>query len=421
MKTIIFIGFPALLLLAGNPTFSQSDIEIGGRLQYDHIAYFDEMPNKVNSRNEGFLQVELHSAKSTATQWKAVAELREDLSDKSRNRFWLDELWMKQRFGKLDITAGKQLINWGTTDGMNPVNNINPIDYSDLLDTDDERIGVYGLRTQLFLKAFDIDLFWSPVPVTGKLPGLTSRWFPSAEMMGIPAQWLQSGATLAISEQTPALKLNDGEIALRIRKQFTGFDMALSYFKGYDHLPAYTPDASGMILPSPQIVLLSEYRRQQVVGAEIALSLPAGIGFRGESALFIPEKGTVNTDPYLQTVVGFDKNVAAGSSTLLLIAQYIYDYNTEGNEYKQFDVRHLFKNSIMANAEWSFNNGLSLNIKGVYNINSEDFYFNPEISYTTPGGLKFLASVDLLEGPDASFFGSYTANDRVQCKVVYQF
>jgi hypothetical protein len=54
MKTIIYIGFPALLLLAGNPTFSQSNIEIGGRLHYDHISYFDEMPNKVNGRNEGF-------------------------------------------------------------------------------------------------------------------------------------------------------------------------------------------------------------------------------------------------------------------------------------------------------------------------------------------------------------------------------
>jgi len=75
----------------------------------------------------------------------------------------------------------------------------------------------------------------------------------------------------------------------------------------------------------------------------------------------------------------------------------------------------------MANAEWSFNNGLSLNFVGVYNIDSEDFYLKPEISYTTPRGLKFLATADLLEGPDESFFGSYTTNDRVQCKVVYEF
>ncbi|HQN94044.1 MAG TPA: hypothetical protein PLQ09_07990 [Prolixibacteraceae bacterium] len=421
MRAILYIGFPALLLLAGNPTFSQTNIEINGRLQYDHISYFDEMPNKVNSRNEGFLQVEFHSPKGQSTQWKAVTEVREDLSDKSRNRVWMDELLMKQSFGKLDITAGKQLISWGTTDGMNPVNNINPIDYSDLLDTDDERIGVYGLRSQLFLNAFDIDLFWSPVPATGKLPTLTSRWFPSAQMMGIPAQLLQSGATLAIADAPPALKLNDGEIALRIRKQFTGFDLALSYFNGYDHLPEYTLDASGMALPSKQIVLRSEYRRQQVAGAEIALSLPAGFGLRGESALFIPEKGTAANDSYLQTVVGIDKSVSFGSSSLLLIAQYIYDYNIEGNEYAKFDVRHLFKNSIMANAEWSFNNSLSLNVVSVYNIDSEDFYLKPEISYTTPGGLKFLASADLLEGPNESFLGSYTTNDRIQCKVVYQF
>jgi hypothetical protein len=178
--------------------------------------------------------------KGAATQWKAVTELREDLSDNNRNRIWMDELWVKHSVGKFDFTAGKQLINWGTTDGMNPVNNINPMDYSDLLDTDDERIGVYGLRTQLFLNAFDIDLFWSPIPVTGKMPQLNSRWFPSAEMMGIPVPLLQSGATLSINDNQPAMKVNDGEIALRIRKQLSGFDVALSYFNGYDHLPEYS-------------------------------------------------------------------------------------------------------------------------------------------------------------------------------------
>jgi hypothetical protein len=421
MKTIIYIGLPALLLLAGNPTFSQSDIEVGGRLHYDHISYFNEQAHKVNSRNEGFLQVELQSVKGDATQWKAVTEVREDLSDKSRNRVWMDELWVKHSIGKFDFTVGKQLINWGTTDGMNPVNNINPIDYSDLLDTDDERIGVYGLRTQLFLNAFDIDLFWSPIPVTGQMPNLNSRWFPSAEMMGIPAQLFQSDAALSINDNPPALKVNDGEIALRMRKQFSGFDLAISYFNGYDHLPDYSLDASGMALVSPQLMLQSAYRRLQVFGVEMAFTLPAGIGLRGESALFVPEKGTAANDRYLQTVVGLDKNVSIGSSSLLLIAQYIGDHNLEGNEFARFDVRHLFKNSLMVNAEWSLNNGWSFNFMGVYNIDIEDFYLKPELSYTTSMGIKFIARANILEGQKESFFGSYTDNDRVQVKVEYRF
>lgn len=421
MKTINYIGFPALLLLAGNPTFSQSNFEIGGRLHYDHISYFNEQAHKVNGRNEGFLQVELQSVKGAATQWKAVTELREDLSDNNRNRIWMDELWVKHSVGKFDFTAGKQLINWGTTDGMNPVNNINPMDYSDLLDTDDERIGVYGLRTQLFLNAFDIDLFWSPIPVTGKMPQLNSRWFPSAEMMGIPVPLLQSGASLAINDNQPAMKVNDGEIAVRIRKQLSGFDLALSYFNGYDHLPEYELDASGITSTAPQLILQSAYRRQQVMGLEMMFALPAGIGLRSESAFFIPEKGTKASDRYVQTVVGLDKNVSVGSSSLLLIAQYIGDFNMEGNEYAKFDVRHLFKNSIMANAEWSLNNGWTFNFVGVYNLDSEDFYLKPELSYTTASGIKFMARANILEGPQESFFGSYTANDRLQCKVEYRF
>ncbi|MBN2807571.1 MAG: hypothetical protein JXR22_13010 [Prolixibacteraceae bacterium] len=38
-----------------------------------------------------------------------------------------------------------------------------------------------------------------------------------------------------------------------------------------------------------------------------------------------------------------------------------------------------------------------------------------EMVFTLP------ALANILEGPRESFFGSYTANDRVECKVVYQF
>jgi hypothetical protein len=75
----------------------------------------------------------------------------------------------------------------------------------------------------------------------------------------------------------------------------------------------------------------------------------------------------------------------------------------------------------MSNVEWSFSNGFAINITGVFNIDSNDYFLKPEVSYTTPGGLKFIASADLLEGKKESFFGSYTNNDRIQCKVVYQF
>lgn len=421
MKQLISVILTASGLLAGSRALAQSHFDISGRIQYDQLSYFDQVSGKINSRNEGLFRLGIQSVKGAAIRWKAVTELREDLSDNQRNRMWIDELWVKQTFGQFDLTIGKQLITWGTTDGINPVNNINPIDYSDLLDTEDERIGVYGLRGQFFLANFDLDLFWSPIPVTGKMPGTNSRWFPSAAMMGLPEYLVQSGIQTSVIDQLPEPRLSDGEVSIRFRAPLSGCDLALSYFNGYDHLPDYQIDVAGLAASPQQLILNAIYRRQQVAGAELAVSLPAGIGFRGESAVFVPDQDTPSCDRYLQTVVGLDKSFSLGNRSLMLIAQYIYDYNLEGNEYAKYDVRHLFKNSLMGRLGLDLNNGMNFRITGICNLGSREYYLQPELEYSTPGSWQFLIRADLLEGPAESFFGSYSNNDRLQCKVVYRF
>jgi len=49
---------------------------------------------------------------------------------KNKGEFDLDEAFTALYFPTTDLTIGKQVINWGTADGVNPTNNINPIDIS---------------------------------------------------------------------------------------------------------------------------------------------------------------------------------------------------------------------------------------------------------------------------------------------------
>lgn len=422
MKNLISITTVLFLLICTSISYAQdSTILISGRIQYDHISYFNQKDGKTNNRNEGFLQIELGKKYGKGSQWRSVTELREDMSDSKRNRIWIDELWMKQSVGFLDFSIGKQLISWGTTDGINPVNNINPIDYRDLLDTDDERIGVYGVRAQIFLNSSDFDIFWSLFPSTGKLPGLDSRWFPSPEMMGIPQELINAGIPISINESTPKMNLNDGEIGFRFRKRFSGFDFAASYYNGYDHLPEYIPDTTGLYSSEPTLIFRSSFHRQQVAGIELAIALPNGFGFRGESALFIPDSDVKNYNNYIQSAVGFDRSFIFSNSTLLAILQYVYDYNLGEEPYEPLDLRHIFKNSLMSNLEWNFNNGIEINLTSFYNFDKGDFILRPEFSYISPKGLRISVLTDIIEGESNTFFGSYSKNDRVQCKVSYSF
>jgi hypothetical protein len=389
-------------------------------VHYSHISYFNVQENKINSRNEGLLQIQLASKRESTLQWKAVSELREDLSDASRNRFWLDELWAKQQIGSFDVTLGKQLISWGTADGINPINNINPTDYTDLLDTEEERIGVYALRLQWFLNMADIDLLYVPLASFGVLPATNSRWFPSTEMMGIPAA-LGSGMPISFRSNTPESTLKSGELGIRYRKRFSGADIGLSYYMGYDHLPELTPDMSQFDPSAPQLVLLENYYRQQVFGVEWVVLLPWGMALRSESALFLPDGNNSTNNRYIQTVAGIDKNVSLNNSSLTIIAQYIYDHNLEDKAYGKFDLRHLFTNSPMANIDWVFNKGVSISLFGIYNIDSKDYYLSPKVSYTANSGLCFELQADMMGGETGSFFASYSFNNRVRAKMSYRF
>jgi hypothetical protein len=421
-KIILYSSLLCSLVFQKNISSAQdSTLTIGGRLQYDHISYFDRMSGKINHRNEGLFRFEAGSEIKTSTRWKAITELREDLSDKSRNRIWIDELWMKQKISFIDITLGKQIIAWGSTDGINPVNYINPTDYSDLLDTENEIIGVYGLRTQLFFKSSDVDLFWGPVGSFGKLPGTDSRWFPTIAMFGLPPELIELGITPSFEDRFPEICLKNGETGVRFRKRFSGFDIAFSYYNGYDHLPEFELDTSKLMQAIPELVFDKVYYRQQAAGLETVFALPYGIGLRGEAAWYFPEEKKPKGNQYILAVAGIDKSFAINTVSLNVIVQYIRDFRIDGDAYNLFDTRHLFSNSLMANIDLSLNNGFFFKATTVYNVIGKDILVRPEVNYLTSGGVKFCLLFDLLEGSKDTFFGTYSFNDRIQCKVVFIF
>jgi hypothetical protein len=423
MKNRILIPIIALaLMLKANITNAQdSTLSIGGQISYDNISYFNSQKGKVNSRNEGLLQLNFGSAMSKSTQWKAIFELREDNSDKSRNRAWIDELWIKQKLGKLDLTIGKQILAWGTADGFNPVNNINPVDYSDMLDTENERIGAYGIRTQLFFNSADFDFFWAPIASMGKLPNINSRWFPQPTAIGIPMELFAMGLEMKVNEILPEPNLKNGEFGVRFRKRFSIADIGVSYYNGFDHLPEFYIDSTQLMLPTPQLVLNGVFKRQHVVGSELTVILPYGINLRNEAALFIPAQSNPQLNRFVQVVVGVDRSFTISSTSYLVILQYIGDFNADGKAYDSYDIRHIFKNTLMANFEINLSNGLSLNAAAITYLNGNGFILRPEINYLTSKGVKLCLRFDLIEGSNNSFFGMYSFNDRIQGKVVYSF
>lgn len=82
------------------------------------------------------------------------------------------------------MRIGKQLVSWGTADIYSPTNNLNPVDYTDFFDLEDNQLGVWMLRAKRFhTNRFSTEVLISPFLPTIAAPNTDSRW-----VVGLPKE-----------------------------------------------------------------------------------------------------------------------------------------------------------------------------------------------------------------------------------------
>ena len=86
-----------------------------------------------------------------------------------------------------------------------------------------------------------------------------------------------------------------------------------------------------------------------------------------------------------------------------------------------FDLDHVFRKSIFAKAEVRFGEYTRVALEGVYNFETRDWLVRPRLDWSILDGLELVGIVDLMGGPDASFFGPFRDNKRVQLRLKYSF
>jgi len=421
--------FFAFLIASSTSVFAQEEDErkttLGGYVQVDHISFFKEKDGKVNGRNQGIAQLELNSKLANSHSFFSSVEFRNDLSDKSRDRVYLKEAYVDMNFKKWDLRFGKQIFSWGKADGFNPMNTLGAIDYTDVLDTDDEKLGIFAVNGKLYLGDFELQGVFSPVFSASVLPTMGGRW--EVEMpSSIPINGTRFQPVYGIDVAKPAQKLKNSSFAVKLARSFSRLDLSLSYFNGFNHIPEIlqgmgTLDADNKTV---EINLLQQYYRHQVVSGDLSLSLGKYI-FKGEGGLFFPEK-IPNDKPYFQYVVGFDRTFSRvlGDNSLMLIVQWMHDINTDENvKYSGRDFNHLFQENAMARLELDISGTTKVSLQGIYALKYEDFYIKPKIAHNLSDGLNLVLSADLLGGEKAKdgLLSGYSDNSRVQVKMKYGF
>ncbi|MFQ6084074.1 MAG: DUF1302 family protein [Candidatus Aminicenantia bacterium] len=431
MKNIIILAF--VIFSVTSPILQAQELEIDGFVEIDHVSYFkNNNESKINSRNQGILQMELRSSLGYQASIFSAVEFREDRSDPSRNRIYLDEAYIDLYLGNFDFRLGKQIIVWGKADGINPTDNITPWDFSDFLDTDDERIGVFALKANYYIGDWTFEGILIPIFTPSILPLRNSRWFPDfPEEISNPMYPASGSPTVKTSyeflDQTlPDESFDEAQFAVKLSSTFSGWDVSLSYYSGWNNLATFHRILQPVSSDSLHIILQSKYHRRKVAGADFSTT-SGKLGIRGEAAYYFTEDPNGEDpeidDPYFQYVIGIDRTFSdlIGDNNLFVLIQWIQEIPKNNVEYRKDDLNHIFQKSITVRLEYELGNYAKLIVEGVYNIKGKDYYLRPNFSYEVTDAVTLDICGDILGGESDTFFGSYKDNKRVQVKMKYSF
>ncbi len=397
-------------------------VVIEGFTEVDHISYFEDIEsNKINSRNQGVLQLEFISRVNDQSSMFGSVRFVFDESDSSKDPAYLNELYLDYFLEEFEFRLGKQIINWGKADTINPTDNITPWDYRDFLDNG--HIGVFSLKINYYIGNLNIEGIVVPIFKGSHLPSKDSRWYLNLPNTSpnpyFPVNGNESFDLIyTFQESEISTELVDAaQLAGKISFDISGWDFSVSYYYGRDDLPTFNQiETVSDDFTSINVSIQPEYERLKVVGGDFSTSF-GKFGIRGEAAFFDRE------NEYFQYVIGLDyrfSNLSLGDE-LFIIVQWIQELNNNDIEYRIDDINHLFNKSVSCRFDYKINESINLLVGGVYNIKSKGYYINPEVQYKLTDNLKLNLIGDILRGESNSFFGSFENNTRAQIKVRYTF
>ena len=345
---------------------------------------------------------------------KGVAEIRarkgyEFGSD--IDMFSLREGYVELYAGKFELAFGQQIIVWGKADGINPTNQITPV--NTILrtpDIDDSRMGNVLLTMRYHIaSAWILDALWIPLYKPSVLP-----W----QFASLPE------GTDFVEGPYPDAKIENSGLALKISLQYPGFDASLSFNTGYGLNPGITADMTALPSPPESIPLIyTAAYRNQIVGFDFSTTL-GSVGIRGEAAYRVPDSDYNDKieipNPDIYYVFGMDHFFGPVHVIAQYIGRHVIDFadirppadSLDMMRYALEEGNRLFQ---MQQAEWS--HGLSLRaavdllyermtaeVFGMANFTTDEYLLVPRLNYKISDGLSLCMGMEYYSGGENTLF-----------------
>lgn len=337
----------------------------------------------------------------------------------------------------LDVRLGRQRIQWGTADKLNPTDVLNAYDFSDLVDFT-ARVPTWAALVEYYVADVTLTAVWSPASHPPILPrgGGAALFFggigPTSDGVRV--------TSLDVRIDEPPRGVADGLVGLRVAGNAAGVDYSLSYVSGYDGVPfprrLDLEAGAGADAGEFDGVMTLGYTRSRTVGADLATEF-RGVGLWGEAALVFPRA----EQRLITTTVG--STTSEGRAPALDDRAYLkstvgLDYTFPGGWYANAQWAHglLFERGadglhdyVFGRVERSFRQDeLEVALGGALEVATwsdagEDLGYAalPELTYAPADNVELVVGAFVVGGRGASLFGAWDATDQVYSRVKVSF
>jgi hypothetical protein len=367
-------------------------------------------------RWQGEGRIELEGEMAYGKYWKGRAVLLANVNpdEQRRTRIWANEAYVYYRRGHYFLKAGKQTVKWGALTGFSALDLANRYDYYDVLDTEEERLGLWGIegrlskgRTELRLRAFAPDN-------RSRLYLQDNRWVNLPHRMPVPGGEIRMAYEGGSSHYNRRLPLLGATLSTEVgRIQIRG-----SWLYGNNDIPLNRIQLQGpMVSPVPYTVGL--YFEPIMISA-LNLGTWAGEWNLWAEAAHVRsqrmyEAVSIRPDRYTFCSFGLDRFWAFEhpERQLRLVAQILQVFPHQRVSYGPTEIDHIFQSSLLIDTELQLNYNWSAALRAVGELKAEGYYLQPRLICRTWAPLRVELSGAWLGGATEGFFGHFKYNSRI--------
>lgn len=356
---------------------------------------------------------------------------------KDSDVFDIRELYLDLYLDNMDVRVGKQLIVWGIMTGVRIVDEINPMDFRELILPDllDYRIPLWSVKSDIYFGSSQVQLLWIPDIQFHKPAPSGSEWELLQEVPG--------------TTYPESFTIRNSEFGLKLSGRLWDTELSLSYFYTWDDFPVIFRKVR--LLSPEEPVFYPSYTRIHMYGATV--QRPVGkVVVKGEFAYVLDKYfglRTVDNDgdnyldyegewqaDHIRWGFGVDFNLWQTEFSPGITQWVIVDYNTDMIQERIDTAFNLFVRKELPQQNAVF----QMLVIALLNLN--ELYLKPKITFNMTDQFQISGGLDLFYGKASQvglaardgkaidlveieqrfqFIGNFNNNDRIFAEFKYSF